>query len=241
MRGVLANLLQLPSRVVHVWRIGLEASEGALGELAGRLDATEQSRAARFVFPGDRRRYMVAHAALRDILAGYLGEPPAGLRFQTDRRGKPYLIGTQDPPLRFNLAHSGEIALVACAWGEEVGVDVEAIRPMPDLAAIAGRFFAPGEQQALLALPPEEQTLGFFNCWTRKEAFIKAVGEGLGYPLDQFETTLRPGAPARFVTIGGDAEEAQRWSLTAWMPAPGYVAGLAVRRRDWPVHHFSII
>ncbi len=228
----------LPEGAIHVWRVALDAPQTTVEEATGLLSEEEARRASRFVFPRDRRRYIVAHSALRSILASYLAVPPTTLHFRSGAQGKPYLAGhsqsRQHPlPLHFNLAHSGEMALVACVWGQEVGVDVEEVRPMPDLAAIAARFFAPGERQALLALPPEEQTLAFFTCWTRKEAYMKAVGAGLGYPLDQFEVTLGPGVPARFLSIGGDAEEAARWGLAALAPAAGYVGALAVRQTDY--------
>lgn len=195
--------------------------------LARTLTADEQARAARFVFERDARRFVVAHSALRAVLAGYLDVAPRALAFTQGAHGKPGLAGPDDG-VSFNLSHSGEVAAVAVGWRRVLGVDVEQERPLPDRDALAARSFAPREQAALAALPEAERHAAFFRCWTRKEAFIKATGLGLAQPLEGFVVTLGPDEPARFLAIEGDPAELGRWTLHALHPPAGYAGALVV-------------
>jgi 4'-phosphopantetheinyl transferase len=147
------------------------------------------------------------------------------VQFVYSAHAKPSLPGGQ---LAFNLSHSQQVALFAFCRETAVGVDVEQIRPMPDGEEIAARFFSADDNARFLAVPPAQRDLAFFNCWTRKEAFIKAIGEGLSHPLDLFDVTLQPGEPARILRLHGRAELAARWSLTHLEPAPGFVGALAL-------------
>jgi 4'-phosphopantetheinyl transferase len=211
---------------VHVWRVSLERPAGEVDRLAAALAPDEQARADRFRVERARREFVAARAALRGILGGYLAADPARLTFRLGPQGKPSLVDA-GPALHFNLSHSHGLALVAVTCVGEVGVDVEQVRPLADMLPLAERYFAPAEVQILLALPAELQREAFFNAWTRKEAFLKAVGVGLSYGLDRVELTLAPGEPARFLRIEGDTGRAARWALHALAPAPGYVAALA--------------
>jgi len=224
---------QITPDTLHVWRIDLNREDGELAALRATLSEDELARAARFRFEWLRRRFIAARGALRNILAAYLGADAAALRFTYSAYGKPSLAGAS---LRFNLSHSNELALVAVAAGCEVGVDVEFMRPDTAGSRIAERFFSPREVEALRALPPAEQLQGFFNCWTRKEAFIKAVGQGLSYPLDAFDVTLAPGEPAAVLAIRGDAALARRWTLQALSPGEGYAGAAAVEAK---IHRVS--
>jgi 4'-phosphopantetheinyl transferase len=151
------------------------------------------------------------------------------LRFGYNPYGKPALVGEEgEKGLRFNVSHSHGLALYAITRGREIGVDLERIRPFPDLIGLAERFFSPKEVAALRTLPAPMQTEAFLTCWTRKEAYIKAKGEGLSLPLSQFEVSLAPGEPSALLRTQWDALEASRWSLHALTPGPGYVAALAV-------------
>jgi 4'-phosphopantetheinyl transferase len=171
----------------------------------------------------------VGRGLLRIILGHYVEAPPEGLRFCYNPYGKPALDPTQDRgSLRFNLSHSGGRALYAVARGREVGVDVETIRTEFAGLAIAERFFAPAEVAVLRDLAPEHRTRAFFSCWTRKEAFIKARGKGLSIPLDTFEVSLAPGAPAALLATHDDRDEAARWTLFDLDPGPGFAGALAV-------------
>jgi 4'-phosphopantetheinyl transferase len=220
---------------IHVWRTALDPPEDTVERLAATLSADERERADRFRLERVRRRFVVCRGALRMILSRYTGQAPERLRFTYGAHGKPALApsaGMAD--LRFNVSHSDELALCAVARGREIGVDVERIRPLPGAERIAERFFAVPEREALQALPAERKLEGFYTCWTRKEAYIKALGDGLGHPLDEFAVSLAPGEPARLWTLRetGSAEEAT-WSLEALLPTPGYVAALAARGHGW--------
>ena len=213
---------------VHVWAAALDLPGHAIAPLERTLAADELARAARFRFARDRRRYVVARGTLRALLGAYLGRDPAAIRLRLTSHGKPELALPDDATTpRFNVAHADDLALYAVA-PTDVGVDVEAERPVPDGDRIAEEMFASGELAALRSLPAGERADAFLRCWTRKEAFIKALGEGLSCPLDRFEVTLRPDEAARLVTIDGEATAADGWTLADLAPARGFVGALAV-------------
>jgi 4'-phosphopantetheinyl transferase len=212
---------------IDVWCAALELPEAELARLEATLAPEERARAARFVFERDRSRFVAARGLLRQILAAYVGTPPEALRFRYSARGKPALeVG--EAGLEFNLAHSGGLALYAVAWRRPVGVDVERLREDIDVEGIAGRFFSPREAAALRAMPQAERLPAFFRCWTRKEALLKAWGEGLPFGLDRFSVSL-DSPQAAIVETPLDAREAAEWRLWPLEPAPGYVGALAVR------------
>ncbi len=221
-----------PSRLkpgsVHVWVVDLASAPST----PGVLSPSELARAARFRFAQDRRRFIASHATLRQILAAYTGVLPASLEFITLPHGKPALVSGG---LQFNLSHSGDLALVALAAGCEVGVDIERLRAQVEMEAIARRFFSPSETEALLAYPEPERAPAFFRCWTRKEAYVKALGGGLTISLSSFVVSLEP---ARAKLLSG--VEAP-WTLHSIDVHPAYSAALAVAcdpaeisLRRWP-------
>lgn len=219
---------------VHVWRATLARPEPEVEALRSLLSADELARANGFRFNRHRDDFIVARGTLRTILGRYLRRPPARLRFNYNKYGKPELRGAEDEePLRFNASHAGGIALYAVARGREVGVDVERVRD--DLACdeVAGRFFSRREVETLRALPASQRTEGFFNCWTRKEAYIKALGKGLSLPLDRFDVSLAPGEPAILLGVRGDEHGHARWYLRELLPGFGCVAAIAVEGDDW--------
>ena len=186
----------------------------------------------RFRFEKDRRRYLIGRGGLRTLLGRYLDLAPQDLRFETAAAGKPHLASGQRR-LQFNLAHSGEYVLIAIADGRAVGIDVEEIRDDFDAGELAAHFFSPGEQRDLEMLTGRARIEAFFECWTRKEAYVKARGEGLSLPLDQFDVSLRPGEPARLIATRPDPAEARRWQLSGLDVADGYKAALAVEGQGW--------
>jgi 4'-phosphopantetheinyl transferase len=209
----------------------VDSLEVDAGPLTGLLSADERSRAGRFAFERDRRRYIVARARLRQLLGERLGVAPGSLQFVYNPHGKPALArrpGQRD--LRFNVSHSGELAAYAFAEGRDVGVDVEAVRELPDADDIAMRFFSRRERAAYMRLPARERPQGFFNCWTRKEAFIKALGEGLSHPLERFDVSLAPGEPARFLRVGETSGRDCGWWMESFSPVTGYVAAVVTER-----------
>jgi 4'-phosphopantetheinyl transferase len=214
---------------VHVWRVRLNQNEATRRELSESLSADERERAGRFHFRRDREHFTVARGALRSILGLYTGVAPRLLRFSYDEYGKPSLCGEAGvAPLRFNLSHSNELALYAVARGRAVGIDLEYVRAEFAGLEIAERFFSPCEVSALRALPPGERAVAFFNCWTRKEAYIKARGEGLSHPLHLFTVSLAPGEPAALLRTDDDPQDAARWAIVELHPSEGYRAAVAV-------------
>jgi len=226
--------LDLGDSEVHVWRASLDASPDAQQQLEQLLSAEERARAVRFHFQKDRSHYMAGRGLLRRILARYLQTGPAELRFTLNAFGRPELSAPPGPPsLRFNLSHSRGLALFAVTRHRQIGIDLEFIRPDFATEDVAGRFFSPREVAALRELPVEARTEAFFNCWTRKEAFIKARGEGLSIPLDSFDVTLAPGDAPALLRSQHDPQAASRWSIWALHPGPGYAAALAVEGKRW--------
>lgn len=194
---------------------------------AGPLSADEKERAARFVFDRDRNRYISARHVLRALLARYLETEPAAVQFDYTRYGKPSIRSPEQPRLEFNLSHCEDWGVVGITTGARIGVDLERLRPLDNISGLALTCFSSAEIGHFDRLEQDARIEGFFNCWTRKEAFIKACGEGLSHPLKDFDVSLVPGDEARIVEIrdGGDPG---RWSVTAWKPLPGYVAAAAV-------------
>jgi 4'-phosphopantetheinyl transferase len=223
---------------VHVWQARLDQFAGQQGQMLDLLSADERERAERFHFAKDRRHFIAARVLLRTLLGRYLSLPPQRLSFSYSPYGKPALAGEgESRALRFNVSHSYGLALYAVAREREVGVDVEYIRHDVVSDSIAEHFFSAREVATLRSLPAELQPRAFFNCWTRKEAFIKARGDGLSFPLDQFEVSLDPQEPAALVSIRSDRREASRWSLQALPVEEGYVAALAVKGHEWRLEH----
>jgi 4'-phosphopantetheinyl transferase len=219
---------------VHVWRATLDQTPAQIQSFRHNLAADEQARAERFHFERDCGHFIVARGVLRAILGGYLKRAPECLSFCYSSHGKPALAGESDgAAIRFSVSHSHGVALYAVTRGREVGIDLERIRSDLAIAEIAGRFFSRQEVAMLQTLPTEAQREAFFHCWTRKEAYLKARGEGLSLPLDQFDVSLAPGEPAAILGAQPDPSEASRWSLQELTPAPGYVAALAVKGQSW--------
>jgi 4'-phosphopantetheinyl transferase len=221
---------QLPLQTaVDLWAVDLDAEQSFQYE--SLLSTDEQERAGLFRFAHDRHRYIVGRGRLRQLVGHYLALPPAHVTFAYTEYGKPYLPpqpGQSD--LRFNVTHSQQFALLAFAWGRRLGVDIEVIRPSSDLGDLVGRFFAPAEVTAWEAVPQQQQVEAFFCGWTRKEAFIKAIGEGLSYPLDRFMVSLHPTEPARLLAIAGNPAAAQKWEMASLRPFPQTIAAIVVER-----------
>jgi 4'-phosphopantetheinyl transferase len=219
---------------IHVWRVPLDLSGPEDEALGGILSARERARALRFHFDRDRRRFVAGRGRLRQLLGGYLGVLPAEVELDERPGGKPCLRASAED-LRFNLSHSGGLALLAFGRGRELGVDLEREREVPEMESIAERFFSPAEVAAWCALPEGMRRSAFFRCWTRKEAFLKAVGEGLARPLDSFDVTLRPDEAALLLRVEGEPAEARRWHLVDVEVPAGFQAALAVEGPLGPV------
>jgi 4'-phosphopantetheinyl transferase len=232
--------LRLPEGQVHVWRIGLDSAPVALEILRKTLSSDEKERAGRFRFDRDQQAFIVRRGWLRFILGRYLEQDPASLQFSYNPYGRPFLQSETAGQLYFNLSHSQGLALFVFARQVEIGVDIERERSDFDCFKLAERFFSARERAELNALPVGSRSQAFFLGWTRKEAFIKAHGEGLSLPLDHFDVSLGPGEPARLVATRMGLEAPDQWSLFNLEPAPGYLAALAVRSRWVELHCWAM-
>lgn len=225
---------QRPDGEVHVWRAALDAPARSTAGFEQCLSPDERQRLERFRFEHDRKRYLVGRGLLRTLLGRYVDAAPDRLRFDYTPFGKPHLAaGPARQDLQFNVSHSGELLLIAVTCGRALGVDVEQVRADIEVATIAACYFSPNEQAALAELAGTEQVDAFFDCWTRKEAYIKARGDGLSRPLDQFDVSLKPGQAARLLETRPDPAEAHRWHLAELDVGAGYKAALAVEGTGW--------
>jgi 4'-phosphopantetheinyl transferase len=218
------DALSLEVGQVHVWRIRLEQEDELLDRFRRTLASEELDRAGRFRFERLQKHFVASRGFLRQVLARYLSAKPEELRFTYNSYGKPSLAGEKS--LQFNMSHSHEVGLVAVTRDAAVGVDVEHIRA--DFASddIARRFFSRLEVETFNSLTKEEQVAAFFRCWTRKEAYIKAIGKGLSQPLDSFDVTLAPADPAALLRPGD--EDRLTWTFSDLDVGPDYASALAV-------------
>jgi 4'-phosphopantetheinyl transferase len=214
---------------VTVDNLRLDADPFRIEMLTALLSKDECARADRFRFADDRRRFIVARGRLRQLLGAELGVDPRALALQYGAHGKPFLAERfAAARLQFNVAHSGEIAVIALTVGHHVGVDVEALRELDDAGDIVAGYFSQREQQEYDDVRPEDKAAAFFNGWTRKEAVTKALGTGLSLPLDCFDVSLAPGKPACLRRLRDKAGSACGWHLHSFSPAIGYIAAIAV-------------
>jgi 4'-phosphopantetheinyl transferase len=205
--------LQFPIGRVDIWKVQLDQLETLVSQ-SNNLSSDEIARANRFHFKKDKDRFARCRSALRDILSDYLGIPGVEIRFEYLNGGKPRVVVGQNPGgLQFNVSHSANVALIAVGSEHRLGVDIEKIRSDVDDVELAERFFSVRERSELRALPDCLRLAGFFACWTRKEAFLKATGDGLSFPLADFSVTTHPESEPRLEEIKGDVEAADQWLL----------------------------
>jgi 4'-phosphopantetheinyl transferase len=219
---------------IHVWRANLDFESASLRALETTLAPAEQSRADRFRFPQDRSAFIATRGILRELLGKYVSRAPAELVFDYGDRGKPSLHASSDQSIQFNVSRSHDLALLAFAPGQSVGIDVELVRPDFASTEIAQRYFSPQEIDELKSLPPQSLAEGFFLCWTRKEAYVKARGEGMQIPLNSFRVSLTPGQPARL-----ESTDCARWSLHSITPDPRYVGALVVEGKAALIRYWN--
>jgi 4'-phosphopantetheinyl transferase len=223
--------ITLPYGDIHVWCVSLDQVVGRLEPLAQTLSPDERSRANHYCFDRHRDRFIIGRGLLRVLIGDYLDIKPDRLRFCYTPNGKPTLAeicGSR--VLCFNLSYSDELVLYAFTYDRQIGVDIERIRSNCEVDQIVARFFTPHEDAVFHQLLSSQKHEAFCRCWTRKEAYLKAIGDGLTRPLNQIEVSLSLAEPARLLRIQGDVGEESRWSLYDLMPTPGYVAALVVER-----------
>jgi len=229
--------LALTSDEIHVWCVPLDLSVSRFEMLSQTLSLDERMRAERFHFEKDRKRFIVGRAILRTILGYYLNIEPSRLTFCYGKYGKPALADTfGKETICFNLSHSDGLGLYGFTLGCEIGVDIEHIRDISEMEQIAERFFCASEKAFFRSLPEDKKKEAFFDCWTRKEAIIKAIGDGLSLPLDRFDIALVPGEPARLLSIGGNSKAASGWFVQELKPVSGFTAAFAIQGQSRRVH-----
>lgn len=227
---------ELQSEQVEIWRVWLDLSTDPGRPFQTVLSSDEKQRAAAFVFPRDRNRFVLAHGYLRNILARYLHCGPGTLTFSTNDYGKPVL---QDHRLEFNLSHSGAYGLIAVSRQCVVGVDVERIRQEMEFEDLARRFFSQREYSELMDVPRDQRSTAFFTCWTLKEAYIKAHGLGLSLPLDSFDVAFVPNEGSVLRATRPDPTEASRWTLLSFEVDSEYTGALAVESRASEISYWN--
>jgi len=243
--------LEIPKRElaageVHVWTLPLEIGQSSLASLTEFLSPDERKRADRFRFEIHRNRFIVGRGLLRVILGEYCDIPPERLRFNYGLHGKPELITPAEGArrgggaLRFNLAHTEGIGVLAVTQTGPVGVDVEQVRRLQEFSELVSRFFSAREAAEFSKLPWEQQPAAFFNLWTRKEALLKATGEGIAHSLDRVEVSFLPGEPARVLSLPAEPWAGGDWSLVELAILPGYTGALVLPVRNIAVLQFQI-
>ena len=221
--------LTLSQDKIHIWCSSLDLGVDKLAALQATLSADENARADGFYFERDRNHFVAARGILRDLLGRYLRVPPAEIRFREGSHGKPLLDSARfDTPICFNISHSQGIGVFAFARERELGIDVEQIRESFATDDIAANHFSQAELNELRSLPPEQMAEGFFLCWTRKEAYVKARGEGLAIPLRSFDVSLTPGSPETLTS-----SDSRRWTLRSFEPVNGYAAAIVAAGDGW--------
>lgn len=230
----------LPADEIHIWYGFLDQSESEYLSFIQTLSIDERMRAGRFHFQEDRKRFIARHGMLRMLLGCYLGVKASEIQFYHGKNGKPAITETFGKgTIQFNLSHSNGVALFAFARNHEIGVDIEHIRDTPEIEQIMEQFFSIKENEVMRSLPGSQKREAFFNGWTCKEAFVKALGDGLSLPLDKFDVSLVPGESAELLRIEGDSIEASQWSIQNFKPAPDYVGALAVKSSLFEIKHLQ--
>lgn len=231
---------KLGSDDIHIWCTSLDQSVPQIEKLSQKLSQREHKRAEQFHFAKDRQRFVISHGILRTLLGYYLKIESSKVEYRYGKRGKPML--TQSPcksTIFFNLSRSEDLALYAFTRGNEIGVDIEYIRDFSEMNQVIEQFFSRKENELFSELPKNIKREAFFNCWTRKEAFVKALGEGLYLSLDKFDVSPAPGEPVELLRVEGCPGEVSKWSIRELNPAYGFAAAFAVKKRNMHLHCYQ--
>ena len=228
--------LELSATHIDIWRTTLELPQQQIDNYRSLLSADEQARANRFKVDRKYREYIVSRGLLRRILGLTLNRDPAALVFAYTEHDKPVLdLDWRGVPVCFNVSHSHELTLIAVTLNHLIGIDVEHIRRNVDFKKLASRFFSSQEARNLETYTDNAIAQAFFSCWTRKEAFVKAVGDGIAFGLNEFTVSVDPSDKEVSLTTHWDQDEAKNWSLLNLRAAPGYIAALAVNGQDFKI------
>lgn len=231
-----ADIPTLPANEVHLWLARVNESED------DHLSAKEIARASKYHRKIDHLRYRTSRSILRKILGGYLSTDPSEIQLELDPLGKPRLSKKfHSPNVEFNISHSDQIILFAFARTRRVGVDIEHVRPFPELTSLVRRYFTEDERSAIRRIPKPERTAAFFSGWTRKEAFLKAIGKGLQIPLNSFEVSLDPDEKEPHLVLPQNLKQESHWRLMSFSPAEGTIAALAVEGQEWKIKSYKFV
>ncbi len=236
---------ELAAGEAHVWSLPLDVSQSSVASVTEYLSPDERQRADRFRFEVHRNRFILGRGLLRVILGSYCDLPPEKLRFNYGPNGKPELAPVEGGrraggPPHFNLAHSEGVGVLAVTQTGPVGVDIEHVRRLVDFKELVSQFFSAREAAEFLELEKEQQPAAFFNLWTRKEALLKATGEGIAHSLNRVEVSFLPGEPARVRSLPAEQWAGGDWSLVELAISPAYAGALALPVRDVIVSQFQI-
>ncbi len=225
---------------VHIWKASLNVNSDKITTLKSILSNDEIDKADRFVFGRDQRRFIVARGLLRIILGRYLMVKPKKIKFIYNDYGKPALsYKFHKRKLHFNISHSNELVVFAITNKGRIGIDIENVHSMKDIEQIIERFFSIEEQEEFKTLPKYCQEQVFFKCWTRKEAFIKACGQGLTLPLNKFTVSVIPSEPARLKYIDNEIDKVDSWTMKEVIPIAGYVGTVVVEGNSYIFHFWN--
>jgi 4'-phosphopantetheinyl transferase len=231
--------ISLNENDIHIWRSSLDLAPEKVANLTAILSEDEQIRADRFRFLKHKTRFVVARAMLRIILGKYLGIAPGEVLFQYSSRGKPTLVNNADNQIQFNLSHSEELVIYGFTQQKLIGVDLEYLRPIPDLEKLAQRFFSAREYDFIKSLRQGEKKQAFFQIWTAKEAYLKATGEGLANSLDKVEIDITQVPKVGLLSINGSSQITEQWKLYSFTPQDNYLASLAVETNHWNLSYYN--
>lgn len=234
--------IQLPDSAVHIWRAIVPKEDIIDERYLSTLSLDEKERAKRFLKLEDTSRYIWHHATLRQVISRYLNLQPQEIMFHNSPLGKPALNETlHRDKLTFNMSHSGDIMLIALTSERQIGIDVELIRSIPDMSRMVDLYFTRSERSWYSALPESEKILAFFSAWTRKEAFLKAIGEGLQYPPEQVEVSMDPDAVTPSLDLLDKSQPTSEYRLLSFQPMEGYLAALAAEGKNWSSQAFHFL
>ena len=228
---------KLSKQNLHIWSLNFVVNDDAFNRYHSLLSEDEKKRAGKFRFYKDRRCYVVTKGVLRLLSGGYLNKDAKAIAFDYEEYGKPRY--KHETNLNFNVSHSGDMAIIGFVYDHTIGVDIEKIKNDFDTFDIAINFFSKKEIAALRKIPKLQQYIAFYRCWTRKEAFIKAKGSGLSFPLDQFSVTLDSDLEANLLETLWDTSEKDRWQLTSFIPSNDYIAAIIVDSKFNDIQYFN--
>ena len=225
---------ELSENEVHIWHASLDQPWSRLQQFYKTFNVEEKNRASRYLLPKDCGRFIVCRGILRRLLGDFLRIDPAWIQFRYSASGKPALAGIADEEMiHFNLAYSHHQVVFVFTLGHQIGVDIEYVQEIPARDRIAQKFFSENENAIFHSLPEHQKTKAFFNCWTRKEAFIKAISDNHSYSPDTFDVSLAPGEPVRLLRLEADSREASQWAIQPLTLAANYTGAFAVRTNNY--------